>query len=160
MEYKTISATWASTSNSPPIHLQIHLQSIREVCRTVLLETLCVWFVYWCSLYSGGLFDRRMERRALLPKGELYCREESSIAKRRTLLQRGKLYCGALYSRKHLAYCASTISGFNATSMKTRKLSFHHHDTTLHDYSVLPKIEELLIPIGFWRGVESRTRFY
>ena len=49
---------------------------------------------------------------------------------------------------------------FLLLSMKTRKLSFHHHDTIFHDCSVLPKIEELLIPISFGRGVESRTSFY
>ena len=56
--------------------------------------------------------------------------------------------------------CTPAISGFNTTSMKTRKLSFHDHDTTLHDCSVLPTIKELLTPIGFGKGVKSRTSFY
>ena len=64
---------------APPIHLQIHLQSIREVCRTVLLETLCVWL----------FIDVRCKRGAIRPSHG----EESSIAERRALLQKGKLYC-------------------------------------------------------------------
>ena len=122
----------------------------------LFIDVRCTAGGYSTVARRGELYCKKessiAKRRALLQKGELYCKKESSIAKRRALLQRGKLYCGALYSRKHLAYCASTISGFNATSMKTRKLSFHHHDTTLHDCSVLPKIEELLISIGFGRG--------
>ena len=59
-------------------------------------------------------------------------------------------------------FSVRTSHFWNSTllAMKTRKLSFYHHDTTLHNCSVLPTIEELLIPIGFGKGVESGTSFY
>ena len=94
-----------------------------------------------------GLFDfgeRELYRR------EFYCGEESSIMEH-------SITENILYT-----FSVRTRHFWNLTllSMKTRKLSFHHHDTTLHDCSVLPMIEELLTPIGFGKGVESRTSFY
>ena len=83
--------------------------------------------------------------------------EEGSIAESRVLLWNTLLwktfYTPSVYA--HRLFLDSTL-----LSMKTRKLSFHDHDTTVHDCSALPTIEELLIPIGFRRGVESRISFY
>ena len=85
------------------------------------------------------------------------CMAEGSIAQSRVLLWNTLLwktfYTPSVYA--HRLFLDSTL-----LSMKTRKLSSHDHDTTVHDCSVLPTIEELLIPIGFRRGVESRISFY
>ena len=97
-----------------------------------------------------------MERRALLPKGELYCAKESSIGHRRDLLQKGEVYCkeessivehSIAENIQHTTYRPFLDSML--ISMKTRKLCFHHYDTTFYVCSVFPKIEELVIPIGF-----------